>query len=195
MLFKNSPSILNAPQFPHSIRDWSRWCETRSTRASELQNGHALLVMRQPSNLSPEEWICRLIMAAEMPFTPTGRKVGVSLYDLSPSMRGVSSSVSDPFEQSNGKETTGRCQRVSLSAADTEGCRGKGDRGSISWLTRARNRYQMVLLRPPTTHTGGATMPCKQTTQTGKPHKTSLAVPVETWKALRIAAIENEEQV
>ena len=38
-------------------------------------------------------------------------------------------------------------------------------------------------------------MPRRQTTQTGTLHKTSLAVPAETWKALRIAAIEDGEQV
>jgi len=38
-------------------------------------------------------------------------------------------------------------------------------------------------------------MPRTQPTPTGKLHKTSLAVPAETWKALRIAAIEDGEQV
>jgi len=38
-------------------------------------------------------------------------------------------------------------------------------------------------------------MPRKQTTSTGKLHKTSMAVPADTWKALRIAAIEDGEQV
>jgi len=38
-------------------------------------------------------------------------------------------------------------------------------------------------------------MPRKQIAHTGKLHKTSLAVPAETWKALRIAAIEDGEQV
>jgi len=38
-------------------------------------------------------------------------------------------------------------------------------------------------------------MPRRQPTHTGKLHKTSLAVPAETWKALRIAAIEDGEQV
>ena len=38
-------------------------------------------------------------------------------------------------------------------------------------------------------------MPRKQIAHTGKLHKTSLAVPAETWKALRIAAIEDGDQV
>jgi len=38
-------------------------------------------------------------------------------------------------------------------------------------------------------------MPRKQAVHTGKLHKTSLAVPAEAWKALRIAAIEDGEQV
>ena len=38
-------------------------------------------------------------------------------------------------------------------------------------------------------------MPRKPRTLTGKLHKTSLAVPADTWKALRIAAIEDGEQV
>jgi len=38
-------------------------------------------------------------------------------------------------------------------------------------------------------------MPRKPTTPKRKLHKTSLAVPADTWKALRIAAIEDGEQV
>ena len=38
-------------------------------------------------------------------------------------------------------------------------------------------------------------MPRKPTSQTGKLHKTSLAVPEDLWKALRIAAIEDDEEV
>jgi len=38
-------------------------------------------------------------------------------------------------------------------------------------------------------------MPRKPPTPTGTLHKTSLAVPADTWKALRIAAIEDGEQV
>ena len=37
-------------------------------------------------------------------------------------------------------------------------------------------------------------MPRRPTSQTGKLHKTSLAVPADLWKALRIAAIEDGEQ-
>ena len=38
-------------------------------------------------------------------------------------------------------------------------------------------------------------MPRKQTTPPVTLHKTSMAVPANTWKALRIAAIEDGEQV
>ncbi len=38
-------------------------------------------------------------------------------------------------------------------------------------------------------------MPRRRTVQAGKLHKTSLAVPEDLWKALRIAAIEDGEQV
>ena len=38
-------------------------------------------------------------------------------------------------------------------------------------------------------------MPPKPTSQRVKLHKTSLAVPEDLWKALRIAAIEDDEEV
>lgn len=38
-------------------------------------------------------------------------------------------------------------------------------------------------------------MPPRRTAQTGKFHKTSLSIPEDLWKALRIAAIEDGGQV
>jgi len=38
-------------------------------------------------------------------------------------------------------------------------------------------------------------MPRRPTAQAGKLHKTSLSIPEDLWKALRIAAIEDGEQV